>query len=58
MKLAFCERDHSPCAGEGTIAYAVGMLILTHHRLPDGSDNHLRLQAGAHVSEGSQFEVF
>ena len=33
------------------------MLILTHHRLPDGSGNHLRLQAGAHVSEGSQFEA-
>jgi CRISPR-associated endonuclease/helicase Cas3 len=50
MKLAFAERDGSPANCEGTIAYAIGMLILTHHRLPDGSGNHLRLQAGAHVN--------
>lgn len=34
---------------EGTISHAVGMLILTHHRLPDGSSNHLDLLAGRHV---------
>ena len=56
MKLSFCERDNSPCAREGTIAHAVGMLILTHHRLPDGSGSHLRLQAGGHLHKGSQFE--
>lgn len=55
MELAFSERDNSPAEREGTIAYAVGMLILTHHRLPDGSDNHLRLEPGAHVNTNAQF---
>ncbi len=48
MPLAFAERDGSPVGREGTIAHAVGMLILTHHRLPE-SKTHLRLLAAAHV---------
>lgn len=42
MKLAFEEH-------EGTLAHGIGMLVLTHHRLPDGSSNHLSLLAGRHV---------
>lgn len=34
---------------EGGIAHAVGMLILTHHRLPDGTSSHLGLLATRHV---------
>lgn len=56
MKLAFAEQDGKVSGREGTLANAIGMLILTHHRLPDGSSNHLRLQAGAHVSTGSTFD--
>ena len=48
MLLAFAERDGSPVGREGTITHAVGMLILTHHRLPE-SRTHLRLLAKAHV---------
>lgn len=53
MKLAFAERDDSPDGCEGTIAHAIGMLILTHHRLPEGNSNHLRLLAGRHVKPDS-----
>lgn len=35
---------------EGSIAYAVGMLILTHHRLPDAGSNHVELTAACHVN--------
>jgi len=42
IKLNFLEND-------GTIAMAVGHLILSHHRLCDGSDNYQRFMAGAHV---------
>ena len=34
-----------------SLTYAIGMLILTHHRLPDGDSSMLKLQAGQHVSE-------
>lgn len=53
MKLKFAECDDKPQEREGTIAHAIGMLILTHHRLPEGSGNHLRLQAGQHVTSGT-----
>jgi CRISPR-associated endonuclease/helicase Cas3 len=49
MKLAFAERDESPVGREGAIAHAIGMLILTHHRLPEGNSSHLQLLAGRHV---------
>ena len=42
IKFLFGERA-------GGIAYAVGMLILTHHRLPEGSSNHLGLLGLRHV---------
>lgn len=42
VRLAFLENDAS-------IAMAVGHLILSHHRLCEGSDNFLRFTAGAHV---------
>jgi CRISPR-associated endonuclease/helicase Cas3 len=54
MQLAFGECGSSPIEREGTIANTVGMLILTHHRLPDGSDNHLRLQPDQHVNSSAQ----
>ena len=46
--------DHTPLdldfAGrEGLITHAVGMLVLTHHRLPAGGSDHLRLRADSHV---------
>lgn len=57
MKLAFAERNGQVTAREGTIAFAVGMLILTHHRLPDGSTTHLRLQSGSHINIEATLEV-
>ncbi|MEO1538691.1 MAG: hypothetical protein AAFR73_13305 [Pseudomonadota bacterium] len=56
MQLAFSELNGDGTARERTLAFAIGMLILTHHRLPDGSNNHLRLQAGAHVNTNSEFD--
>jgi CRISPR-associated endonuclease/helicase Cas3 len=56
MKLALAERDNSPEGREGTIAHAVGLLILTHHRLPDGSSNHLRLLAERHVKTNAALQ--
>lgn len=50
MELSFAERNASPVGREGTIAHAVGMLILTHHRLTEGSADHLRLLAASHVN--------
>jgi CRISPR-associated endonuclease/helicase Cas3 len=41
---------------EGTIAYAVGMLVLTHHRLPSADPNHLDLTAERHVNAGATLE--
>jgi len=34
---------------ETRLTFAIGMLILTHHRLPQGETDHLGLQAGNHV---------
>ncbi len=56
MKLAFAERNDEASEREGTLAHAIGMLILTHHKLPEGSGTHLRLQAGAHVKTASPFD--
>lgn len=42
LELAFLRHEDS-------ITFAVGMLILTHHRLPSGSENHLRLLATRHM---------
>lgn len=49
MNFSFAKRDGPAKKREDTIAYAVGMLILTHHRLPEGSSNHLQLLAECHV---------
>lgn len=56
MKFTFAERDDQPSAREGTFAYAIGMLILSHHKLPDANATHLRLDARAHVNRKSPFE--
>jgi CRISPR-associated endonuclease/helicase Cas3 len=56
MKLAFAERDNQAQAREGTLAYAIGMLILTHHRLPEANTTHLRLDARAHVNSSAPFD--
>ncbi len=34
----------------GTLVHAVGMLILTHHRLPDGESSHRQILVGRHVN--------
>lgn len=39
----------------GSIAFAIGMLILTHHRLPDGDTNHTTITAGQHVRRTPDF---
>lgn len=57
MQFAFAERNGRPHEREGTIAHAVGMLVLTHHRLPEGSGNHLRLQTEQHVKSDNQLNV-
>ena len=52
-----CELHRSPnrpmdfyfAKQEGTIAHAVGMLILTHHRLPEAGSDHVRLTPARHV---------
>ena len=49
MQLDFAERNDLPHEWESTIAHAVGMLVLTRHRLPEGNGNHLRLQTGHRV---------
>lgn len=56
MKFAFVEREDQVAAREGTLGYAIGMLILTHHKLPDANATHLRLDARAHVNRTSPFE--
>ena len=38
---------------EGSIAHLIGMLILTHHRLPEGDSGHLAILAGRHANKGS-----
>lgn len=45
VRLSFADR-------EGSIAHAVGMLVLTHHRLPEGSSNHRTLLPTEHVHAG------
>lgn len=49
MNLAFATR-------EGTIAHAVGMLILTHHRLPEAGSDHLSLTPAKHVRADVPFD--
>lgn len=34
---------------ERQLTFAIGMLILTHHRLPEGATDHVRLRGGAHA---------
>lgn len=34
---------------EGSLSHLIGMLILTHHRLPSGDNSHLKVLAGRHV---------
>ena len=36
---------------EGTLSHLVGMLILTHHRLPDGGSDHMTAIACRHVNK-------
>jgi len=55
--LAFASQKSSSDDCHGTIAYAVGMLILTHHRLPDGSKNHMQLLAEQHVNPDAKFDA-
>lgn len=42
LKLRFLTRV-------GTLTHLIGMLILTHHRLPEAESDHLTLTAAAHV---------
>lgn len=42
LKLRFLNRP-------GTLSHLIGMLILTHHRLPEAESDHLTLTAEAHV---------
>lgn len=52
MGFAFTSSNDGTVAREETIAHAIGMLVLTHHRLPAGSSNHLELLAERHVNAG------
>lgn len=36
---------------EGSIAQAVGLLVLTHHRLPEGNSTHICILASRHVNK-------
>lgn len=46
--LRFLER-------EGSMAHLIGMLILTHHRLPDGDSDHLTATVRRHVAKSAEF---
>lgn len=35
---------------ESRLTFAIGMLILTHHRLPDGGSDHISLRGGEHAN--------
>ncbi|WP_313137803.1 hypothetical protein [Paracoccus jeotgali] len=35
---------------ERRLTFSIGMLILTHHRLPEGATDHLGLRGGAHAT--------
>jgi len=41
---------------EGSLAHAIGMLIQTHHRLPDGGSNLLEPLAARHVRQTDDFD--
>ena len=41
---------------EGSVAHSVGMLVLTHHRLPDAGSDHLRLTASRHVRTDAELD--
>lgn len=41
---------------EGSLAHAIGMLILTHHRLPDGDTDLLQPLASRHVRTEDDFD--
>jgi hypothetical protein len=41
----------------GPLAFAIGMLVLTHHRLPDGGSNHTVLTSGNHVRHQEPLDV-
>lgn len=36
---------------ERRLTFAIGMLILTHHRLPEGGTDHVGLRGGAHAQQ-------
>ncbi len=40
---------------KSTLSHLVGMLILTHHRLPEGDSSHVGFLAGRHVNQGAKF---
>ena len=42
---------------EGSFSYAIGMLILTHHRLPDADSDLLKPLAVAHVHPSEGFDA-
>lgn len=41
---------------EGSLAHLVGMLILTHHRLPSGASDHVTLTGERHVRADSKLD--
>lgn len=41
----------------GSLSHLVGMLVLTHHRLPSGSGNHITLTGESHVRPDSPLDV-
>lgn len=49
ISLAFVDRP-------GSLTHFIGMLILTHHRLPEGDSGHVLLLADRHVRRGSQLK--
>lgn len=40
----------------GSLSHLIGMLILTHHRLPDGDSDHVSALAGRHVNSQSTLD--
>lgn len=41
-------------AREGSLSHLIGMLVLTHHRLPSGSNNHVTVTGERHVRSESE----
>ena len=40
----------------GTLSHLIGMLILTHHRLPEGEADHVTMLGGRHVRQESPLD--